>query len=208
MRGTPGPLRVSLPAIALLVYAFLYAPILVLAALSFNTSRLSASWEGFTLAWYVAAGRNAAILGALRNSLLVAALTTLIATACGTAAALALRRHRFRSESLLYAAILLPAVVPEIVLAASLLLLFASVGLRLGFTSIVLAHVGFTVSYAFVVVRARIQGLDNSLEEAAMDLGAGPWRTFRLVTLPLIAPAVLSASLLVFALSIDDYVVT
>jgi spermidine/putrescine transport system permease protein len=94
------------------------------------------------------------------------------------------------------------------VLAASLLLLFATVGLRLGFASVVLAHVGFTVSYAFVVVRARIQGLDSSLEEAAMDLGAGPWRTFRLVTLPLIAPAVLSASLLVFALSIDDYVVT
>jgi spermidine/putrescine transport system permease protein len=103
---------------------------------------------------------------------------------------------------------MLPTVVPEIVLAASLLLLFASVGLRLGFATIVLAHVGFTVSYAFVVVKARIAGFDESLEEAAMDLGAGPLRTFFLVTLPAIAPAVLAAALLVFALSIDDYVVT
>jgi spermidine/putrescine transport system permease protein len=208
MSGRPGLLRFSLPAFTLLVYLFLYAPIVVLAALSFNASRLSASWEGFTVAWYQRAVGNPAVVGALRNSLLVAAVTTVVATACGTAAALALRRHRFRSEGVLYGAILLPAVVPEIVLAASLLLLFASVGLRLGFLTVVLAHVGFTVSYAFVVVRARIQGLDGSLEEAAMDLGAGQWRTFLHVTLPAIAPAVLSAALLVFALSIDDYVVT
>jgi len=195
-----------LGGIAVLVYLFLYAPIAVLTALSFNASRLSGSWEGFTLAWYLKAVTNPAVLAALRNSLLVALVVTVIATAIGTAAALG--RQRGGGGGAAEASIMLPTVVPEIVLAASLLLLFASIGLRLGFATIVLAHVGFTVSYAFVVVKARIAGFDHSLEEAAMDLGAGPLRTFFLVTLPAIAPAVLAAALLVFALSIDDYVVT
>jgi spermidine/putrescine transport system permease protein len=199
---------VPLAALALAVYAFLYAPILVLAALSFNASRLSASWEGFTLAWYTKSATNPAILSSLRNSLIVGVASAAIATACGTAAALAMHRHRFRRAGLLNAAVLLPTVAPEIVLAASLLLLFASAGMRLGFATVILAHVAFTVSYAFVVVKARIAGFDRSLEEAAMDLGAGPVRTFVLVTLPAIAPAVLAAALLAFALSIDDYVVT
>ena len=200
--------RIPLAALALVVYLFLYAPILVLATLSFNASRLSATWDGFTLAWYVKAATNPAILSALRNSLLVGFAATAIATVCGTAAALAMHRHRFRQAGLLHAAVLLPTVAPEIVLAASLLLLFASAGMRLGFATVILAHVAFTVSYAFVVVKARIAGFDRSLEEAAMDLGAGPVRTFLLVTLPAIAPAVLAAALLAFALSIDDYVVT
>jgi spermidine/putrescine transport system permease protein len=200
--------RVPLAALALVVYAFLYAPILVLAALSFNASRLSASWDGFTFGWYVKAATNPSILSALRNSLLVGFAATAIATICGTAAALAMHRHRFRRAGVVHAAVLLPTVAPEIVLAASLLLLFASAGMRLGFTTVILAHVAFTVSYAFVVVKARIAGFDRSLEEAAMDLGAGPVRTFVLVTLPAIAPAVFAAALLAFALSIDDYVVT
>jgi spermidine/putrescine transport system permease protein len=202
------PTRVPLAALAVAVYGFLYAPIVVLAALSFNASRLSASWEGFTLAWYVKSATNPAILSSLRNSLLVGVASAAIATACGTAAALAMHRHRFTRAGLLNTAVLLPTVAPEIVLAASLLLLFASAGMRLGFTTVILAHVAFTVSYAFVVVKARIAGFDRSLEEAAMDLGAGPVRTFVLVTLPAIAPAVLAAALLAFALSIDDYVVT
>lgn len=200
--------RVPLALLAVFVYLFLYAPILVLAALSFNASRLSSSWEGFTLAWYVKSVANPAILSSLRNSLIVGVAATIIATVCGTAAALALHRHRFRRAGLVSVAIMLPTVAPEIVLAASLLLLFASVGMRLGFATVILAHAGFTVSYAFLVVKARIAGFDRSLEEAAMDLGAGPARTFFLVTLPAIAPAVLAAALLAFALSIDDYVVT
>ena len=191
-----------------LCYVFLYAPILVLVALSFNASRLSASWEGFTLSWYLKSITNPAVLTSLRNSLVVGAATTAIATALGTAAALAFQRHRFRRQGTLEASFTLPTIAPEIILAASLLLLFASIGLQLGFLTIILAHVAFTVSYAFMVVRARIAGFDRSLEEAAADLGAGPVRTFLLVTLPAIAPAVLAAALLVFALSIDDYVVT
>jgi spermidine/putrescine transport system permease protein len=190
------------------VYLFLYAPILVLTALSFNTSRLSGAWAGFTLDWYVRAAANPAILAALRNSLIVGALATLVATAVATAAALAIHRQRFRRQGLLEGVLTLPTVAPEIVLAASMLLVFAAAGLRLGFLTVILAHSAFTVSYAYVVVRARIAGFDRSLEEAALDLGASPLQVFLKVTLPAILPAVLAAGLLVFALSIDDYVVT
>jgi spermidine/putrescine transport system permease protein len=190
------------------VYAFLYAPILVLVVFSFNRSRLTASWGGFTLDWYAKLLANPEILSALRNSLVVAFATTLICVVAGTAAALAFHRHRFERQSSLDALITVPIVIPEIVLASSLVLLFAAMGLRLGFVTVVLAHVDFAISYAVIVVRARFVGFDKSLEEAAMDLGARPAATFFKVTLPGIAPGVLSAALLVFALSIDDYVIT
>jgi spermidine/putrescine transport system permease protein len=193
---------------SLAVYVFLYAPLAVLAAFSFNRERLTAQWRGFTLDWYARLLENTQVLTALRNSLLVAAAATVLATAIATAAALAFHRHRFRRQAALDGLLTLPIVIPEIVMAASLLLLFAGLGLRLGFLTVVLAHVAFSVSYAVVVVRARLAGFDRSLEEAAMDLGAGPWRTFFHVTLPGIAPGVLAAGLLVFALSIDDYVIT
>jgi spermidine/putrescine transport system permease protein len=193
---------------SLVVYLFLYAPLAVLAGFSFNRERLTARWRGFTLDWYVRLLDNTQVLAALRNSLLVAATATLLATAIGTAAALAFHRHRFRRQATLDGLLVLPIVIPEIVMAASLLLLFAGLGLRLGFLTVVLAHVAFSVSYAVVVVRARLAGFDRGLEEAAMDLGAGPWRVFFRVTLPGIAPGVLAAALLVFALSIDDYVIT
>jgi len=191
-----------------LVYLFLYAPLFVLAAFSFNRERLTATWRGFTVEWYLRLLENTQVLSALRNSLLVAFAATGLATVAGTAAALAFHRHSFRRQAVLDGLLLLPMVIPEIATAASLLLLFAALGLRLGFLTVILAHVAFSISYAVVVVRARLAGFDRSLEEAAMDLGAGPWRTFRQVTLPGIAPGVLAAALLVFALSIDDYVVT
>ena len=204
-RGAAGR---GLGAFAALVYLFLYAPILVLVTFSFNRGRLTAAWEGFTLAWYAKLLDDVQVLSSLRNSLVVACAATVACTLLGTAAALALHRHRFRRQGALEALVTLPIVVPEIVLASSLVLLFAAVGLRLGFASVILAHISFSVSYAVVVVRARLAGFDKSLEEAAMDLGAGPWRTFFQVTLPGIAPGVLAAALLVFALSIDDYVIT
>jgi spermidine/putrescine transport system permease protein len=193
---------------SLAIYAFLYAPILVLVVFSFNRGRLTAAWEGATLAWYAKLLANPQILGSLRNSLLVACVTTIVCTIVGTCAALAFFRHRFRRQAALDAFITLPIVVPEIVLASSLTLLFAAIGLRLGFLTVILAHVAFSLSYAVVVVKARFAGFDRSLEEAAMDLGAGPATTFWKVTLPGIAPGVLAAALLVFALSIDDYVIT
>jgi spermidine/putrescine transport system permease protein len=193
---------------SLLVYAFLYAPLAVLAAFSFNRERLTATWRGFTLDWYVRLLDNMQVLSALRNSLVIAFVATAVATVIGTAAALAFHRHRFRRQAAFDGLVMLPMVIPEIVMASSLLLLFAALGLGLGFLTVVLAHVAFSVSYAVVVVRARLAGFDRSLEEAAMDLGAGPARTFFRVTLPGIAPGVTAAALLVFALSIDDYVVT
>ena len=193
---------------SLFIYLFLYAPILVLVVFSFNKGRLTAAWEGFTFQWYGKLLENQQIMTAVRNSLIVGLSATALSTVLGTAAALAFHRHRFRRQEALDALITIPIVVPEIVLASSLLLLFASVGLGLGFVTIILAHVAFSVSYAVVVVKARLAGFDRSLEEAAMDLGAGPWRTFWRVTLPQIAPGVLAAALLVFALSIDDYVIT
>jgi spermidine/putrescine transport system permease protein len=198
----------ALALFAASAYLFLYAPILVLVAFSFNRGRLTASWEGFTLGWYAKLLENVQVMTSLRNSLVVAFAATAICTVVGTAAALALHRHRFKKQGAVEALVTLPIVVPEIVLASSLVLLFAAAGLGLGFTTVILAHVSFAVSYAVVVVRARLAGFDKSLEEAAADLGAGPWRTFFQVTLPSIAPGVLAAGLLVFALSIDDYVIT
>jgi spermidine/putrescine transport system permease protein len=200
--------RSLLGAISGFTYLFLYAPILVLVVFSFNRGRLTAAWEGFTVEWYLKLLDNPQILAALRNSLLVAGATTVACTVLGTAAALAFFRHRFKREAAIDGLITLPIVVPEIVLASSLVLLFAALGLRLGFLTVILAHVTFSVSYAVVVVKARLAGFDRSLEEAAMDLGATPWQTFWLVTLPQIAPGVLAAALLVFSLSIDDYVIT
>ncbi|MCM2254549.1 MAG: extracellular solute-binding protein [Vicinamibacteria bacterium] len=193
---------------ALLVYLFLYAPILVLAALSFNESRSSALWEGFTFAWYLKLLQNAQVMQALRTSLIVAFVSTVFSTVLGTAAALAFHRHRFRRGAAIEALFALPIVVPEIVIASSMVLLFAALSLRLGLLTVVLAHVAFSISYVVVVVRARLAGFDRTLEEAAMDLGAGPWRTLWTVTLPLCAPAILAGALLAFALSIDDYVIT
>jgi spermidine/putrescine transport system permease protein len=197
-----------LPFVSIAVYLFLYAPLAILVLFSFNKGRLTAVWEGFTLEWYVRLLGDTRILTSLRNSLIIGLSATVLSTVVGTAAALAFFRHRFRRQTSLDALVTLPIVIPEIVMASSLLLLFAAAGLRLGFLSVILAHVGFSISYAVVVVRARLSGFDRSLEEAAMDLGAGPFRTFFQVTLPGIAPGVLAAGLLVFALSIDDYVIT
>ena len=194
--------------VTLAVYAFLYAPLIVLVLFSFNQARLGARWEGFTLEWYAVALRDQRVLAALRNSVIIALATTVLATAAGTAAALAFHRLRLRTQGAWDALVVVPLVLPEIVLAASLVLLFAAMGMRLGFLTVVLAHVAFSLSYAVVVVRARLAGFDRSLEEAAMDLGASPLRTLRHVTLPLIAPGILAAALLVFSVSIDDYVVT
>jgi spermidine/putrescine transport system permease protein len=198
----------GLGIVSFVVYAFLYAPLVILVAFSFNEGRLTASWEGFTLSWYERLLENTQVLTALRNSLIVGVVSTVASTIVATAAALAFFRHRFRRQASLDALVTIPIVIPEIVMASSLLLLFAAVGMRLGLLTVILAHVGFSISYALVVVRARLAGFDRSLEEAAMDLGAGPWRTFFHVTLPGIAPGILAAALLVFALSIDDYVIT
>ena len=206
MRGN-WPRRL-LAAHSALVYLFLYAPIAILVVFSFNASRQTAFWAGFTLDWYRRLLGNAALFHAVRNSLLVGAAATVLAVLLGTPAALALARHPFRGKRATQALLYLPVIIPEVVLGAALVTFFGAVGLRLSLVTVVIAHVAFSVSYVAIVVRARLAGLDPALEEAARDLGAGPFETFRRVTLPLAAPGILAGALLVFTLSIDDYVIT
>ncbi len=177
---------------------------------SFNASRQTASWEGATLDWYRGLAGDALLARAVGNSLLVAAVATVASTVLGTAAALGLARPAAsaRAKRLTWALLLLPVVIPEVVLGAALLSFFGAIGLRLSLATVAVAHVVFSVSYAAIVVAARLSGLDPSLGEAAADLGAGAWETFRRVTLPLALPGILASALLVFTLSIDDYVIT
>jgi spermidine/putrescine transport system permease protein len=190
------------------VYLFLYLPIGVLVAFSFNSARQTAVWEGFTLAWYGQLLRDERLLWAVRNSLVVATLATALATAAGTMAALALDRPRLPGRAATRTLLLLPVILPEVVLGAALLTLFGAVRLRLSLATVLVAHVVFSISYVAVVVRARLAGLDPALAEAARDLGAGGWEVFRRVTLPLALPGIAAGALLVFTLSIDDYVIT
>ena len=193
---------------ALLVYGFLYAPILVLVVFSFNSDRRNAAWKGFTLHWYQALWTDETVRRALSNSLQVGLGATLVATVLGTMAALALSRYRFPGRSLVGGLVFLPLVVPEIVMGISILSLYLALHQRLSLVTVMLAHIAFCISYVTITVRARLAGMDPSLEEAAADLGASPWETFRLVTLPQILPAIVSGALLSFTLSFDDFVIT
>lgn len=196
-----------LAAHTLFVYLFLYLPIAVLVVFSFNAARQTAIWEGFTFDWYRRLADDERLLRSVRNSLVVGGITTVISTLLGTLAALALARS-FRGRRSTEVVLFLPVILPEVVLGAALLTFFGAVEMRLSLWTVVVAHVVFCVSYVAIVVRARLAGLDPALEEAARDLGAGPFETFRRVTLPLILPGVIASALLVFTLSIDDYVVT
>lgn len=192
----------------LLVYAFLYAPVLVMVLYSFNADPRNAVWKGYTLQWYARLAENLEIQRALWNSLQVGLIATLVATALGTMAALALTRYRFRMRGALSGLVYLPMVVPEVVMGTSLLSFLAAVGWKLSLSTIIVAHIAFCVSYVTITVRARLAGMDFRLEEAAADLGATPWQTFRLVTFPRILPGVISGALLCLTISIDDFVVT
>ncbi len=193
---------------AVLAYAFLHLPLLVLAVFSFNAGRLT-QWEGFSLRWYQAAFADRQLLESAWNSLLIATFATLLATIIGTLTAYALWKKPSRWLS---TALSVSLVTPEIVTGVSLLALFQIVfrvlRLPLGMHTVVLAHVSFCLVFVVMVVLARLRTLDASLEEAALDLGATPWQAFREVTLPLLGPGVLSAALLAFTTSLDDYVIT
>jgi spermidine/putrescine transport system permease protein len=190
------------------VYFFLYAPIAILIIFSFNKAKQTAIWQGFTFEWYGKLLGNTLILSAVKNSLIVAGITTVVATIIGTAAALALGRYSFRGKTMTQATLFLPIIIPEIVIGAALVTFFGVVSWRLSLTTVVIAHIAFSISYVAIVVRARLAGFDRALEEAAGDLGAGPIETFFRVTLPLIMPGIIAGALLVFTISIDDYVIT
>jgi spermidine/putrescine transport system permease protein len=190
------------------VYLFLYIPIAILILFSFNAAEQTATWAGFTLHWYRVLLDDEAVWAAGWMSLKVATLTTLASTVLGTAAALGLRSAPASIRKASSTLLLLPIVLPEIIMAVALLRVFSATSIELDFWTIWFAHVVFCVSYVVVVVRARLAGMDDTLEEAAADLGATPWVTFWTVTLPQLAPAVVSGALLVLTLSLDDYVVT
>jgi spermidine/putrescine transport system permease protein len=200
--------RWGLGLYTLLFYLYLYLPIGVLIVFSFNTDRLNLFWEGFTLRWYGVLFNDGRVALATRNTLSVAFTSTIVSTVIGTLAALALQRYAFRlkrlSEPLLY----IPIVIPEVVMGIGLLSLYASLQLNLGLLTITLSHIAFSIPFVALVVRARLHGFDRTLEEAAMDLGANEWTTFRRVTLPLILPGVLSGAMLAFTLSLDDFIIT
>ena len=203
-----------LPTYSWLVIAYLVFPIAIMIAYSFNRvigglQLVSFTWNGFTSQWYQQWSNVPGLTSAFWLSIRLALVSTVISTVLGTALAIALVRYRgrrFRGKVAVEQVLFLNIAAPEIVLGASLLGLFVTFNVARGFLTLVLAHVMFSIAYVAVTVRARLSGFDRSLEEAAYDLGANPWTTFRLVTLPLIMPGVLAGALMAFALSIDDFV--
>jgi spermidine/putrescine transport system permease protein len=195
---------------AVLAFAYLLLPIGVVIVFSFNdpAGRFNYTWQGFTLDNWKNWDAFPQLTDALWLSLQVAVIASVAATALGTLIALALVRYGFRGRSTTNFFVFLPMSTPEIVLGASLLALFLTMNVATGFLTIVIAHIMFNISYVVVTVKARLVGFDRHLEEAAMDLGANEWTTFLKVTLPLIAPGILAAGLLAFALSVDDFVIT
>jgi spermidine/putrescine transport system permease protein len=193
------------------VYIFFYAPIAILIIFSFHKGRLFSfsNWEGFSLDWYRAMFANDNLMAALRSSIIVALWSTAIATVLGTAAAIALERYRrWLGRRTFDALLYLPVIIPDVTMAAMLLVFFTQANFKLGLTSIILSHVAFNISFVAIVVRARLANLDATLEEAAADLYANRWMAFRKVTLPLIMPGVLGGALLALTLSLDDVVIT
>jgi spermidine/putrescine transport system permease protein len=201
-----------------LVLAFLYAPIILLAIYSFSGSRLPGEWGGFTTEWYVRLFDDSRIQKTIGVSVRVALVSTVIATVLGTSSALALERFKFRGRRVFDALLYLPIIIPDVTMAVMMLMFFTQafdlvdllfgLGLSKGFATIVVSHVAFNIAFVSVVVRARIAGMDATLEQAAADLYANRWQAFRFVTLPLIAPGVLGGALLAITLSLDDVVVT
>ncbi len=207
--------RPSLPltATALALYAFLYAPIAVVIVFSFNAARYGGPWQGFTVHWYATLLDSPEKLAAARNTLLLAVASTALSTVLGTLLGLGLNRYRFPAKKLFSWLMYVPVVIPDIVMAVAMLMFYAVVrdalGLfELGMGTMILSHATFQVPFVAIVVRSRLVGMDPAIEEAARDLGASSWQTFRHVTLPMILPAVVAGALLAFTLSLDDFVVS
>ena len=191
-----------------LVLLFLYLPIALVVLYSFNRSALNVLWEGFTLRWYGQIWQNGPLMRALSNSLIIAAATTGISSVLGTVAAWLLYRYRFPATRLIHVLVFFPMIVPEIIMGVSLLLWFGALQVDLGFATVIVAHVTFCFPFVMIAVQARLQGLDPSLEEAAMDLGATPIQAFVRVIVPYLLPAIIAGALMAFTLSLDEFVVT
>ena len=190
------------------LFVFMYAPLLVVIVFSLTPTEYCVSWEGFTLKWYQAVFDNKNIQAALKVSLMVAIPSVLISTAIGTITAFTLYRSRFFGRALYQGIIYIPLLMPDLVIGISLLLFYTSIKLELGILTILLAHISFSIPLTTLIIIARMQRIDRTLEDAAMDLGADEWTTMRKVTLPLLKPGILAAALLAFPWSFNDFVVT
>jgi len=190
------------------LFAYMYLPIIILIAFSFNENRIATIWTGFSTQWYGVVVNNDDILRAASNSLIIATSAMLVATVVATFAAIGMTRHRFHGQDGINAVLALPLVVPEIVTAVATLLFFVLIGLKLGLLTVIIAHTVFCIPFAYLPIRARLEGMDPILEHAAADLYAPPWQAFRRITLPLLWPGILSGAVLAFIISLDDFVIT
>ena len=197
-----------LPLYVIAIYAFLHVPLLILCGFSFNSSKFTV-WEGFSLVWYEAMWNDGALAEATWNSLVIAIVSTVVATAVGTLGAYGLwkKNSRLLSGSM-YLSLVTPEIITGIAMLATFQWAFRYLHLQLGMTTVILAHVTFSMAYVLLVVMARLRTADPALEEAALDLGATEWQAFRLVTLPMLKPGIAAAALLAFTVSFDDYVIT
>ena len=191
-----------------LVFLLMYLPILVVIVFSFNDSRLTVGWKGFSLQWYEKLFQNSSLMEELGNSIILGVLSCLLSAVIGTLGAVGMAKLNYKSKGLLEYVSILPLMTPEIILGMVFLAFFSQLNLPFGMLTLLISHTVFCVPYILMEVKARLVGMDKSLEEAAMDLGATPRRTFFDITLPLIMPAVLSGSLLAFAMSMDDVVIS
>jgi spermidine/putrescine transport system permease protein len=207
MRAAMTALNRLLSAWTGVILVFFYLPIAILILFSFNESRLNVVWTGFTTQWYAALWHDSLLVRAMKNSLIVATATA-ASVVLGTAGGWLLYRYRYRAASLLETLVFLPMIVPEVILGVSLLILFVVIGFELGYTTIVISHVTFCFPFVMASVQARLAGLDPSLEEAALDLGATPAQAFVKVLIPYLMPAIVSGALMSFTLSLDELIVT
>lgn len=193
-----------------IVYIFLFLPISVIVVNSTNatTSKPYLAWKGFTLSWYQKLFENVSLLDSFKNTMIIAIVSTVLATAIGTLGAVGMYKYKFRGKGLIDALLYIPVVIPEIVLGISLLTLFSKLGIPRGMLTLILAHVTFSVPFVIFNVRARLAGYDKSVDEASMDLGANRTQTFFRITLPILAPGIAGGALLAFTLSIDDVIIS
>ncbi|NNJ09293.1 ABC transporter permease [Chloroflexales bacterium ZM16-3] len=208
----------ALLANAVLLYTFLYVPIAILVIFSFTSDQFGVRWTGFTLDWYARLFANERLMGAALNTLYVALISTVASTIIGTLTALAMERYRFPGRSGMDALLYLPIVIPEIVMAVALLAFSAfafdliqsitGTPIRRNLTTVIIAHIAFSISFVVVVVRTSLKNFDRRLEEAAQDLGASGWQTFWRITFPLILPGIIGGALLAFTLSLDDFIIS
>mgnify|MGYP001027171806 CR=1 FL=1 len=192
----------------ILLLIIMYLPVIVVIIYSFNNSKSDAIWGGFTLKWYGQMFQNQSLMEALKNSLIVAFISCLLSTVIGTIGAVGIVRADLKSKGMVESLATIPIMIPEIILGMVFLAVFSFLNLPFGMMTLIIAHISFCVPYIFIVVKGRLAGMDKSIEEAARDLGATPLRTFIDITLPLIMPAVLSGTLLAFAMSLDDVVIS